>query len=97
METIAQHDLCTVLHDPCNSLPFVKEITGRRRNWVVEETGDYERDFETGRRFARRLVSAIRNRSVSPFFLSYVIQDMPAEKGAIEQAFISEIGCVLVA
>lgn len=78
-------------HCTTSPLPFVSNTNGTRCNWCVEASGNYQRDFERGAQFAQRLVTAMRCKTVTPFFLEQVVNAMPAEKGAVEHGFFSTI------
>lgn len=77
-------------------MEFVKRRNGRRVFWCTEKPKARVKDFNTGRRYARQLVVSIQERDVSPFFLSEVVAEFPAELSAIEEGFLAEIGkCLL--
>lgn len=84
----------TIAHKPNNfGLPFVRSGLrgGKRKNWAVKSSGDYQQDYATGKEFAAALIDAIRHGVVSPFYASQVIEAMPGEKGPIESAFIAHL------
>ena len=83
MSTIAKK------HNPA-SLPFV-ERGESCCNWKVDRSGNHAEDYTQGRRFARLMVQAVRNKKVSTCFLREVLRGMPEDLESLEAGFIYEI------
>lgn len=57
----------------------------------VMETGDYQSDYEAGRRVAARFVERLQECEVTPFYLSDLAEGFKARYGPVEYGFMTEI------
>ena len=68
-----------------------------RDYWAVSETGDWERDVETGCAYTREAMRFLREER-APHMLTWIASDMIGKRhvGPIEVGFFHEIGALIV-
>ncbi|WP_372835957.1 hypothetical protein [Pontibacterium sp.] len=72
-------------------LPFVSTSESGRNFWCVSPSGDYQKDYDAGRRFGNSFIEAARRRAITPFVLQLIIAAFPSELTPVEFGFLSQV------
>lgn len=73
-------------------LSFFKDEKNGRNFWNPQPTtGNYEADYEAGKKLAMEFIQKLQKRDITPFILSNIIESFPPKHTPIEQGFLAKI------